>query len=198
MSPPRRWARRLLALTGVALLAWAASLTAVIVAGRRDDRRPADAIVVLGAAHYQGRPSPVLRARLDHAIGLWRDGVAPRLVLTGGRAAGDVMSEAAAERRYARAQGVPDSVLLLEEVGRDTRESIAAAAALLAARDIRRVVLVSDPFHSLRLLVLARRYALDATVSPTRTSPIARRPWQTWSYLLSESLKVPATLVMGR
>ena len=91
-SPVSRILRALLA---VVVLAWLACLAAVVIRARRDQARAADAIVVLGAAQYVGRPSPVLRARLDHALALWRRGLAPRLILTGGTGVGDTTSEAA-------------------------------------------------------------------------------------------------------
>jgi uncharacterized SAM-binding protein YcdF (DUF218 family) len=179
----------------VALVAvgWLASLLAVILVGARDDRPRSDAIVVLGAAQYAGRPSPVLRARLDHAFALYQDSVAPLVVLTGGRGVGDTTSEAAVGRRYLRGLGVPDTALVLEPVGRTTSESVRGAAAVLADR--RRVVLVSDPFHALRVRVVATRFGLTAVTSPTRTSPIAQRPAQEWRYLAMEAVKVPVAAV---
>lgn len=181
----------------VLLVTWVGSLVAVIAASRRDNARPADAIVVLGAAQYVGRPSPVLRARLDHGVALWRKGLAPRLVLTGGMGEGDTTSEAAVSARYARKQGVPDSALVLETEGRTTRESLAAAAAFMKVRGGRRVILVSDPFHMLRLEMLARNYGLEPYTSPTRTSPIAANIGTNWSYLIAESVKVPWVAVFG-
>src|SRR5215213_8030026 len=99
-----------LALTCVAAAAsiWLVSLALVIVFERLDTGRSAHAIVVLGAAQYDGRPSPVLRARVDHAIELWQRGLAPLLIMTGGRGTGDTTTEAAVERRYAMHHGVPD------------------------------------------------------------------------------------------
>src|SRR5688572_19286590 len=132
-----------------ALAAWIVSFLAVVFWGSRDEARPADAIVVLGAAQYAGRPSPVLKARLDHAVGLYRRGLAPRLVLTGGVGEGDTTSEAAVGRRYARRAGVPDTSILTEEHGRTTTESLYAVAAMLQESDVQRVILVSDPFHML-------------------------------------------------
>lgn len=102
------------AVTG-ALAAWLISFVAVVVWGARDKAQRADAIVVLGAAQYAGRPSPVLKARLDHALALWKRGIAARLVLTGGRGTGDTVSEAEVGRRYAMKAGVADSAILLEE-----------------------------------------------------------------------------------
>jgi uncharacterized SAM-binding protein YcdF (DUF218 family) len=190
--------RAVLGVVGLALAVWAASAALVVYWGQRDEARPADAIVVLGAAQYVGRPSPVFKARLDHAIALYRQGLAPMLVLTGGVGPGDTTSEAAVARAYARRAGLPDSALLAEEHGRTTTESLVAVAQILHAHDKDRVILVSDPFHVLRLRVLAGRLGLTAHTSPTRTSPISANRQNRWSYVIGESIKVPLTLIFGR
>ncbi|HEY0971636.1 MAG TPA: YdcF family protein [Gemmatimonadales bacterium] len=190
--------RATLGVVGLALAVWAASALLVVLWGERDEARPADAIVVLGAAQYVGRPSPVFKARLDHAIALYRQGLAPTLVLTGGRGQGDTTSEAAVARAYARRAGVPDSALLAEESGRTSTESLIAAAQLLHAHQKDTIILVSDPFHVLRLRVLAGRLGLTAYTSPTRTSPISASRQERWSYVLGESVKVPLTLIFGQ
>ena len=159
---------------------------------------PADAIVVLGAAQYSGRPSPVLQARLDHALALYRRGLAPRVILTGGTAPGDRTSEAAVGRSYLRRAGVPATAMLMEAEGRTTRASLTAVAAVAGPLAIRRVILVSDPFHLLRARTIARRLGLEAL-----TSPAQRLPLRTWilsqpRYLVEESIKAPLTLVLDR
>ena len=189
--------RLLMAAAVLLVVGWLVSLGAVIERAGRDEARKADAIVVLGAAQYSGRPSPVLRARLDHAIALWRRGLAPRLVLTGGRGPGDTVTEAEVGRRYAERNGVPDSALLVETEGRTTRQSLQAVAVLLNPSQ-RSVVLVSDPFHALRLSILARRLGLEPHTSPTRTSPISRNRSQRWRYVLGESVKVPVAFLLER
>lgn len=199
-APPRpgRWRRVFVAGTGTALAAWVVSATAVAATAWRDDAAAgtrADAIVVLGAAQYAGRPSPVLKARLDHAVALWQRGVAPRLVLTGGVGAGDTMSEAAVSRRYVRRLGVPDSALVLEHDGRTTLESLRNAADLLLAKGWARTMLVSDPMHMLRAAILARRVGLDPHVSPARASPAGDTPREALGYLLSESFKAPTAFL---
>lgn len=191
----RRWKRFGWISALVLLGLWLVSLVAVLVWERRDDARPSSAIVVLGAAQYVGRPSPVLRARLDHAIELWRRGLAPRLILTGGVGEGDTTSEAAVGRRYAQQHGVPDTALVIEPHGRTTSESIGEVAALLRAERQRSVILVSDPFHMLRLSILASRYGLSPHTSPTRTSPISTSARESWKYALSESMKVPVAIL---
>ena len=152
---------KVLGIVGLLLLGlWALTMVEIVITGRRDEARPATAIVVLGAAQYVGRPSPVLRARLDHAIALWRAGLAPRMIVTGGRGDGDTTSEAAVSRRYALRRGVPDSAIVLENTGRTTRESLQGVVAIMNGQRRRDVILVSDPFHMLRLSILARRLGL--------------------------------------
>src|SRR5205823_11292586 len=119
------------------ILSWLASLAAVMLWERRDEARAGDAIVVLGAAQYDGRPSPVLKARLDHAVLLWARHLAPRLVLTGGMGDGDTTSEAAVGRRYAVKKGVPDTAILIEAQGRTTSESLERVALLMDSRPSR-------------------------------------------------------------
>lgn len=197
---PRRlfWSRLVLALFGFVALGWVASLGAVLIWERNDQARPTGAIVVLGAAKYVGRPSPVLRARLDHAIALWRRNLAPRLIVTGGTGTGDTTSEAAVSQRYCVQRGVPKEAILLEPDGRTTSQSMAGIATLMHGLHRRDVLLVSDPFHMLRLTILARRHGLDPYASPTPTSPIAASPVERWKYALSESFKVPFAFIFER
>ncbi|HVX38090.1 MAG TPA: YdcF family protein [Gemmatimonadaceae bacterium] len=198
---PRRqtnWWRLGWLLGALALSAWIASLAGVIVWEHRDTAQPSSAIVVLGAAQYLGRPSPVLRARLDHAIDLWRSGLAPRLIFTGGTGQRDTISEAAVAQQYAIEHGVPARAILIENSGRSTTESLANVAELMQAEPTRRVILVSDPFHMFRLMVIARRVGLSPCTSPTRTSPISRNWRVSWKYTLGESIKVPVTFLLDR
>ena len=143
------------------LVTWGAIAAAVVLWGRRDQARPASAIVVLGAAQYAGRPSPVFKARLDHGIALWKRGLAPFLVLTGGMGVGDTTSEAAVGRRYAMRMGVPDSAIRLETEGRTTSQSLRAVVALVDSLPDRSVVQVSDPINSQRGSILAPRLGLS-------------------------------------
>jgi uncharacterized SAM-binding protein YcdF (DUF218 family) len=189
-----------LALAGLGLLflVWVASLGAVLAWERHDQSRPVGAIVVLGAAQYVGRPSPVLRARLDHAIALWRRGLAPIMIVTGGTGRGDTTSEAAVSQRYVVQHGVPIRAILLETEGRTTSESMAGVSALMGGQGRRDVLLVSDPFHMLRLTIIARRHGLEPYASPTPTSPIAASPTLRWKYALSESVKAPLAFILER
>jgi uncharacterized SAM-binding protein YcdF (DUF218 family) len=139
--------------------------------GNRDDRQKADAIVVLGAAQYNGRPSPVFRARLDHAVNLYDAGVGRYLVVTGGKAVGDRTTEAAAAREFAIARGVPASAILVEDRGRTTLESLNAVATILRDHQLGSAVFVSDRTHMLRVLRIARDQGIASYGSPTATSP---------------------------
>lgn len=187
--------RLLSRLVGLVVLVWLVSVTCVVWWGRREGAGTADAIVVLGAAQYAGRPSPVLRARLDHAYDLWRAGRAPRVILTGGRGDGDTTSEAEVGQGYLKRRGVPPKAMLLETAGRSSEQSMDAVAALARDRDLTRVIVVSDPFHMFRLQVLGWRRGLRVTCSPTRTSPIAANRMESATYVLAESVKVIASLV---
>jgi uncharacterized SAM-binding protein YcdF (DUF218 family) len=144
--------------------------------GGRDERRTADAIVVMGAAQYDGTPSPLFAARLDHAIALFLDGVAPRLIVTGGKREGDRTTEAASARVYAIARDVPETAILAEDTSRTTLQSIRGVAALMDEFDLQTAVFVSDPTHMLRVLRMAADVGIDAYGSPTRTSPLERDP----------------------
>lgn len=143
----------------------------ILEQGDRDERRPVDAIVVMGAAQYDGRPSPVFQARLDHAIALHRAGLAPLLVVTGGKSAGDRTTEAAAARRYAIDHGVEPAAILVEDRSTTTLESIRNVAPLLRERNVGDVLFVSDRTHMLRVLRIARDEGLRAWGSATSTSP---------------------------
>jgi uncharacterized SAM-binding protein YcdF (DUF218 family) len=190
--------RVVVALVLVAVLSWLASLAAVFAAARRDAAAPADAIVVLGAAQYDGRPSPVFRARLDHAVALFRRGLAPRVVVTGGTGTGDTVSEATVGRRYLLAAGLPGSAVDAESAGRSSAPSLRAAADRVRATGGARVILVSDGFHMLRLGFLARRFGLAAVGSPAPASPIISNSRREFGYLLAESVKAPAALLFAR
>jgi uncharacterized SAM-binding protein YcdF (DUF218 family) len=191
--------RRILSVAVVLVLGlWVVSAAAVLIWSSRDEARPAHAIVVLGAAQYAGKPSPVLRARLDHALDLWNRHLASLLILTGGTGAGDTTSEAAVGRTYVRKHGVPDSAILLENAGRTTSESMRAVAGMLEVRGLQTAVLVSDPFHMLRLRILARRFGFTPYTSPTQTSPISPNREARWKYIFSESIKAPLAFFFER
>jgi uncharacterized SAM-binding protein YcdF (DUF218 family) len=178
-----------------AVIVYTVSLVMVLVVSQQDQRVPVDAIVVLGAAQYNGRPSPVLRARLDHALELYRDRLSPLILVTGGVGRGDTTSEALAGRRYLISHGVPADVVVAQSEGRTTMASMTAVAAWLHARGLRRALLVSDPFHMFRLRLEARRTALEAYTSPTESSPISENPVLELRYLFAEGYKIPVAWV---
>ena len=191
--------RRILTVATVTIFVlWLISVSAVVTWSKRDEAQPAQAIVVLGAAQYAGKPSPVLRARLDHGLDLWNRHLASLLILTGGTGAGDTTSEAAVGRTYARKHGVPDTAILEEDEGRTTSESMRAVAGMLEVRGLQSALLVSDPFHMLRLRILARRFGFTPYTSPTQTSPISPNREERWKYIFSESLKAPLAFFFER
>jgi uncharacterized SAM-binding protein YcdF (DUF218 family) len=145
----------------------------IVIQGRRDEARQSGAVVVLGTAQWNGGPSPMLRARLDHALDLYRRGIIGKIILTGGAAAGATLSEAAAGKRYLLERRLPPEALLLDERSTTTWENLQNAATLARANGISSVLLVSDPFHMLRALKMARDLGLVAYASPTHTSPIS-------------------------
>ncbi len=164
-------------------------------AARNDGARPSDAIVVLGAAQYDGVPSPVLAARLDHALELYEMDIAPIIVVTGGRQEGDRFTEATAAAQYLHDRGVPDDSILRETTGRSSWESLAASARFLKDRGMTKVVLVSDPYHAARIDAIAGEVGLDAVTSPTETSPIAGA--DEWKRFGTETLRVAAGKIFG-
>ena len=172
-----RHLRRLAAWCIVGVVTLAAATTARIAdQGGRDERRPVDAIVVLGAAQYDGRPSPVLEARISHGVELYEAGIAPILILTGGKAAADRTTEAAAARTWAIEEGVPAAAILVEDRGRTTLESLESVATLLHRRGMTAAVFVSDRTHMLRVLRIATDQGVAAWGSPTTTSPVDADP----------------------
>ncbi len=187
--------RRVVLGTVAAIVAlWLGSVGAVLKWALEDDAHKADAIIVMGAAQYQGKPSPVLKVRLDHALALWQRGLASRMLLTGGIGSGDTASEAAVGRVYMIAHGVPDTAILLENEGRTSAQSLRSAIALLSARGLRTAVVVSDPFHMLRLEILGRRYGIDPYTSPALPAPGSQHVLRRLGNLVLESVKAPLAL----
>jgi uncharacterized SAM-binding protein YcdF (DUF218 family) len=181
-----------------AFVLWLLGLGMIVAAGAWPSARTADAILVLGAAQYNGRPSPVLRARLDHALDLHDRGRAPWLIFTGGVGVGDTLSEAEVSRRYAIRHGVPDSLILVERHGVTSAQSVGAAAALMRAHGMESALVVSDAYHMMRLELLVRRAGIQPYRAPAPDAPIDRATRQTrWRYVLRESLLFPATAILG-
>jgi uncharacterized SAM-binding protein YcdF (DUF218 family) len=152
-----------------------------------DDRQPADAVVVLGAAQYDGTPSSIFAARLKHAEALYEDGIAPRIITTGGGRSGDVTTEAEAGRRYLIDRGVPARDVIAVAEGSDTLGSLQAVA-LRAERDgWHSALVVSDPWHSLRARTMARDAGLTAWTSPTRSGPVVQTRETQARYIVRET-----------
>jgi uncharacterized SAM-binding protein YcdF (DUF218 family) len=192
---PIRWRRVVSGVLLVLLGYYAISLVQVVWAGRGHVPERAGAIVVLGAAQYDGRPSLQLAARLDHVITLWNDGVSPYVMVTGGKQPGDRFTEAEASTEYLVDHGVPADRILREDVGRTTYESLAAAAPVLHAAAIDDVVLVTDPYHALRSRLIAEEVGLDASVSPTPSSVVGR--WTSFRHQLLEAGGVAVGRIIG-
>lgn len=171
-SRRRRVLRVALGVIVVVLGYYAITLFQVWTTGRSNQVRPVDAIVVMGAAQYDGTPSPQLAARLDHVVAIWPANVAPLIIVTGGSQPGDRFTEAAASAAYLIERGIPDSSILRETVGRDTNESMIGVAGMLNRRGLDSVLIVTDPYHSLRSRLIAESLGLDAYVSPTDTSVV--------------------------
>lgn len=200
MAPARRRPKRLVlkVVAGFLILCslyFVFTFAQVWMASRRDEARPAQAIVVFGAAQYDGRPSPVLKARLDHAINLYNRKLAPVIVVTGGRQPGDRFTEATASANYLLARGVPDEDVLREVSGTSSWQSLAATAAFLEERSITNVLLVSDGFHSMRIEAMANELGLDAHTSPAPDSPIGGLTEA--KYMLRETAAVAIARFIG-
>ncbi|HEU5157658.1 MAG TPA: YdcF family protein [Streptosporangiaceae bacterium] len=183
-----RWTLRVLLLL-IALLV----LTPLVVAGRvwyaaRQDSHPkSDAIIVLGAAQYNGRPSPTLEWRLVHALKLYHHGVAPAIVTVGGKRPGDNYTEAAAGRRWLTAHGVPEGKVVAVSSGYDTLTSLEAVGRRYRQLDWHSGVIVTDPWHSLRSRTMAADNGIEAAVSPTRSGPSVQTRDTQFHYIVRET-----------
>lgn len=172
---------------------FAVTFVQVWSASRRDGARPAQAIIVLGAAQYNGRPSPVLKARLDHAARLYEAKIAPVVVLTGGRQPGDEFTEASAAAGYLTRAGLPEADLRLETQGRNSWQSLAAAASFLREEGITEVILVTSPYHALRVEHIAGEVGLEGHASPATDAPDTA----TFGHLVHETLAVGFGRILG-
>jgi len=194
-----RWAARILAAL-VVLVVLVFALTAVRIwwVARDDDRRTSDAIVVLGAAQFDGRPSSIFTARLDHAAELFEADVAPRVITVGGNQEGDRFTEAAAGKTWLADHGVPADRIVAVESGTDTLESMSAVAEQMRAEGWETAVIVTDPWHSLRTRSMARSEGIDAVTSPTRQGPAVRTRGTEVRYIARETLAYVYFLVFRR
>ena len=191
-----RWVRRLVSVAVVlVLLVLGGTAAGVWWTARQDDRPSSDAIVVLGASQFDGRPSSVFKARLQHARKLYEGGVAPRVITVGGGAPGDRTTEAEAGAVFLRARDV-DVVAVPH--GRNTLQSLAALDALMTERGWSTVVLVTDPWHSLRSRTMARDQGIQAQTSPTRAGPSVRTRGTQVRYIARETLAYLHYRALGR
>jgi uncharacterized SAM-binding protein YcdF (DUF218 family) len=148
----------------------------------REEARPADVILVLGAAEYRGRPSPVLRARLDHALALYQERMAPRILTTGGAGGDPVFTEGAVGRSYLIGRGVPSEAIVVETEGESTVHSIALASEILRRMGLRSVIVVSDGYHIYRVKEMLRAQGLEVYGSPRKElNPDPLR--EQWNYV---------------
>lgn len=187
----RRWVRRSIAVALIGLFSLLAifGVTAFRVwrVARMDQRAKVDAIVVLGAAQFDGRPSPVFTARLRQALELYEDGVAKRVVTVGGSRPGDRFTEAEAGARWLQVRKVPKSALIVVGEGSNTLESLTAAVSPLVQASVLSVVLVTDPWHSLRSRSIAQDLGFRTQVSPARSGPAVRTRATQARYIARES-----------
>ncbi|MBU6328472.1 MAG: YdcF family protein [Acidobacteria bacterium] len=187
-----RWALRIL-FTGISLVVLYVGVTfaQVWMASRQDDTSPAAAIVVMGAAQWNGVPSPVLKGRLDHALELYRAGAAPIIVVTGGKQTGDAVTQGYSGFRYLRDQGVPESAIRVEIEGTNSFEELSASAVIVRqAGGGDTVLIVTDPYHALRTESIAGELGLRAHVSPTRAP-------STFQEMFRETIAVSIGRVIG-
>jgi uncharacterized SAM-binding protein YcdF (DUF218 family) len=191
-----KWLRWLVGVALALIAIWIGTIGLILLSGARPNPEKADAILVLGAAQWNGKPSPVLKARLDHAIELHRKEYAPWLIVTGGVGRGDTVSEGEVAMRYAERAGIPAAKILVERAGLTTKESVAAAVALMETHGLKSAILVTDSYHMMRAGLLARRAGIETFRAPTPNSPIDRAPSQRWHYVLRESMLLPATFVL--
>ncbi|SFB28383.1 Uncharacterized SAM-binding protein YcdF, DUF218 family [Amycolatopsis marina] len=182
------WVRRtVLGAVLIVLLVIGGTAFRVWQVARVDDRAEADVIVVLGAAQYNGRPSQILQARLEHAQRLFQDGVAPMVVTAGGSKAGDAYTEAEAGARWLQEQGLPASATVAVGEGRDTLGTLRAVAEQARENGWGSAVVVSDPWHSLRARTMANDLGLTAWSSPTHTGPVVQTRETQAKYIFRET-----------
>jgi uncharacterized SAM-binding protein YcdF (DUF218 family) len=173
----------------VSVLIVAGVVAGILRIGHTDQRSPADAIIVLGAAQYNGTPSPVFRARLDHAAELYRAGVAPRIITIGGGRSGDASTEGDAGRAYLAHLGIDAAALESVGTGDDTLASLRAVRAVLVADDQSSVVVVTDPWHAARAGMMATDLGLAVQTSPVQQGPSVREGVET-RYVVREALGI--------
>jgi uncharacterized SAM-binding protein YcdF (DUF218 family) len=176
------------------LLYFVVTLVQVWLTSREYDPHPAGAILVMGAAQYNGLPSPDLKARLDEALSLYRRGDAKLIVVTGNKKPGDRFTEAESGANYLEGKGVPPSHIL-RAGGDNTYQNVVGAADLLSPLDVRAVLVTTDPFHEARSMAIASEEGLDPSPTPTKTSPITG--WSRLPYFMKEAVGVGFGRIIG-
>jgi uncharacterized SAM-binding protein YcdF (DUF218 family) len=186
-GPLRRSWTLFVGLLCAAVLVWLAlTCVGIVREASRKEIRPADAIVVFGAAEYSGRPSPVYRARLDHAFELFRRGLAPVVITTGGAAADPSYSEGGVGHDYLMRRGIPESNLIAETRGSDTAQSAQRIAVIMRTNHMHSCVAVSDAYHVFRIRKLLEHEGMQVYVSP-RPDSRPHSPWQRVEAVLREA-----------
>ena len=181
----------------IAMCLYAAiTFVSILSVGHSDNGEPADAVVVMGAAQYDGTPSPLLESRLQHALDLYRQGRVRFIAVTGGKIPGDRFTEAATSRRWLTDRGVPASAIIREDVGRSTWESLSSLVPVLRQNNISSVVVSTDRWHMQRCVLSLRDLGIQAQPSATDTSPLqgARRAWGKY---LKETIGVGLGRIIG-
>jgi uncharacterized SAM-binding protein YcdF (DUF218 family) len=171
------------------------NIAQVWVVGRSDQARNVDAIVVMGVAQYDGRPSPQLQARLDHVLALWGTGVTQLVITTGGNQPGDRFTEARASADYLIAGGVDETLIAMEDLGSTSLQSLRGVAEIMKSRNLESVLIVTDPYHALRSRLIAQDLGLVAYVSPTPSSTV--RGNTELRRMINEGLGVSVAYVLG-
>lgn len=179
--------RAILVIFGILLLTFTWLFFRIYQTSKLDLAGKADAVAVLGAAEYAGKPSPVFQARLDHAADLYKEGFAPFVITTGGTHPGEKFSEGAVGKMYLAKKSVPEEKIMADEESLTTRENIERIAEIAREKNFQKIIIVSDPFHMYRALLLAEKFEINAIPSPTRKSPISENRWLELQYMLRET-----------
>ena len=188
--------RLILATAGACVLAYTALVTSIYYTSRTITAVPSDAIVVLGASHFNGTPSPVFQARLDRANRLYQSGYASHIILTGGVGDDQVISEAQAGANYLTRQAVPEEALLREDTGRTTWQSLQQVGRIIQDNNLKSIIVVSDGFHLLRGKKMAHDLGLQSTFTPATESPIRPNSITEFKFILRESILFPLYMIL--
>jgi uncharacterized SAM-binding protein YcdF (DUF218 family) len=184
----KAWKKAVLILGLIIFLSWISLLAKIYYYSDIDNRKKADSILVLGASQWNGEPSPVFKSRLDHAYGLYRDGYAGNIILTGGIGEGEKISEAAAGKKYLAEKGTNDSNIFMEEKGRTSWQSLNEADKILKEHSFKSVILVSDGFHMMRLKKMTEDLGISSYGSPVKKGPVSNNWRALFKYAVRESV----------